>query len=273
MARGMCFPWDVSFNLVLLLQAGGTRYGDLSLRQQRLTLTMLDTLRTEKAGILLSLVRSRESTETFIMQEAGKYHPPCSELVYLHIQVTNLTSKTNFKQITIIVWLFSTGSSLVFTVDVSIDPREHFIHDGVLRDIPVGRLEAQESREVELAVCFLCHGRFEVFASARVLDSGTLSGSGSARLIAIVDTNTWDNEFMTVLDLLCHPASYLAIKTGQDGSQALHILLSILLLRQPSRWSLAYFTAYIVHRCICLKHSSRLVGHSKSESSCLKACE
>lgn len=96
MARGMaCFPQDVSFSLFLLLQAGGTRYGDLSLRQQRLTLTMLDTLRTEKAGILLSLAGSGESTETPIKQEAGKYHPPCSELVYLHIQVTNLTSKSD----------------------------------------------------------------------------------------------------------------------------------------------------------------------------------
>ncbi|KAJ3920922.1 TRAPP II complex [Lentinula edodes] len=32
-------------------EAGETRYGDLSLRNQRLTLTMLKTLRTEKAGI------------------------------------------------------------------------------------------------------------------------------------------------------------------------------------------------------------------------------
>jgi len=153
-------------------EAGGTRYGDLSLRQQRLTLTMLDTLRTEKAGILLSLVRAGDSTDTPVKQVAGKYHPPCSELVYIRIKVTNLTS-----------------SSLVFTVDVSIDPKEHFIHDGVLCDIPVGRLEAKQSREVEVAVCFLCHGRFEILASARVLDSGHLSGTGSARLIAIVDAN------------------------------------------------------------------------------------
>ncbi|KAE9396079.1 hypothetical protein BT96DRAFT_1041682 [Gymnopus androsaceus JB14] len=153
-------------------EAGGTRYGDLSLRQQRLTLTMLDTLRTEKAGILLSLVRAGASTDSPVKQVAGKYHPPCSELVYIRIKVTNLTS-----------------NSLVFTVDVSIDPREHFIHDGVLCDIPVGRLEAKQSREVEIAVCFLCHGRFEILASARVLDSGHLSGTGSARLIAIVDAN------------------------------------------------------------------------------------
>ncbi|KAJ4487929.1 TRAPP II complex [Lentinula aciculospora] len=153
-------------------EAGGTRYGDLSLRQQRLTLTMLEILRTEKAGIQLTLVRPGNPAEP-IQHRAGKYHPPCSELVYVRIKVTNLTKST-----------------LVFTLDVNIDPREHVIHDGVLCDIPVGRLEVKESREVEVAICFLCHGRFEILASARVLESGTSSGTGSARLIAMVDTNT-----------------------------------------------------------------------------------
>ncbi|KAJ4474536.1 TRAPP II complex [Lentinula lateritia] len=153
-------------------EAGGTRYGDLSLRQQRLTLTMLKTLRTEKAGIQLSLMRSGNPGKP-IEQSAGKYHPPCSEPVYLHIKVTNLTKTT-----------------LVFTLDVNIDPREHVIHDGILCDIPVGRLEAKESREIEVAICFLCHGRFEVSASARVLDSsGSSSETGSARLIVMVNTD------------------------------------------------------------------------------------
>ncbi|KAJ3779456.1 TRAPP II complex, partial [Lentinula aff. detonsa] len=103
-------------------EAGGTRYGNLSLRQQRLTLTMLETIRTERAGIQMSFVRSGDSTEP-IEHRAGKYHPPCSELVYVRIKVTNLTT-----------------TALVFTLDVNIDPREHVIHDGILCDIPVGRL-------------------------------------------------------------------------------------------------------------------------------------
>lgn len=86
-----CGRWAI-FSSVHFLQAGGTRYGDLSLRQQRLTLTMLKTLRTEKAGIQLSLMRSGNPGKP-IEQSAGKYHPPCSEPVYLHIKVTNLTSK------------------------------------------------------------------------------------------------------------------------------------------------------------------------------------
>ncbi|KAJ3920291.1 transport protein Trs120 or TRAPPC9 TRAPP II complex subunit-domain-containing protein [Lentinula edodes] len=140
-------------------EAGGRRYGDIFLRQQRLTLTMLKTLRTKKAGIQLSVVRSGNPVKP-IEESAGKYHPPCSEPVYLHIKVTNLT-KTTF----------------VFTLDVNIDPREHVIHDGILR-------------EVEVAICFLCHGRFEILASARVLDSsGSSSETGSARLIVMVNTD------------------------------------------------------------------------------------
>ncbi|KAF9075275.1 TRAPP II complex [Rhodocollybia butyracea] len=153
-------------------EAGGTRYGDLSLRQQRLTLTMLETLRTEKAGVQLSLMRSGDSKGIPIEQRLGKYHPPCDELVYIQVKVTNLTN-----------------TALVFTLDVHLDPHELVIHDGVLCNIPVGRLEAQESRELEVSVCFLCHGRFEILASARVLVGGSSSGTSSARLIAVVDAN------------------------------------------------------------------------------------
>ncbi|KAJ3829021.1 TRAPP II complex [Lentinula raphanica] len=153
-------------------EAGGTRYGNLSLRQQRLTLTMLETLRTERAGIQLTFVRSEDSSQP-IEHRAGKYFPPCSELVYIRIKVTNLTK-----------------SALVFTLDMDIEPREHVIHDGILCDIPVGRLEAKENREVDVAICFLCHGRFELVASARVLDSTGSSRTGSARLIAMVNTDS-----------------------------------------------------------------------------------
>ncbi|KAJ3909329.1 transport protein Trs120 or TRAPPC9 TRAPP II complex subunit-domain-containing protein [Lentinula edodes] len=136
-------------------EAGETRYGDLSLRNQRLTLTMLKTLLKP------------------IEQSAGKYHLPCSERVYLHIKVTNFTETT-----------------LVFTLDVNKDLHEHVIDDGILCAIRVDRLEAKESREVEVAVCFLCHGRFEALASTRVLDcSGSSSETGSARLIVMVNTD------------------------------------------------------------------------------------
>jgi trafficking protein particle complex subunit 9 len=129
---------------------------------------MLETLRTEKAGIQLSLVGFEDLAT--IEHRAGKYHPLCSELVYIRVHVTNLTN-----------------SAFVFTLDVDVEPREHVIFDGVLYDMPIGRLHAKESREVEVAVCFLCHGRFEVFASARVPDIA--SSAGSARLIAMVDVN------------------------------------------------------------------------------------
>ncbi|KAF5391257.1 hypothetical protein D9757_001865 [Collybiopsis confluens] len=151
-------------------EAGGTRYGDLSLRQQRFTLTMLETLRTEQAGISISLANTE--VDAAIEQRAGKYYPPSNELLYVRLRITNLT-----------------GTPLVFTVDMDIEPREHAIFDGVLYDIPVGRLASMESREVEVALCFLCHGRFEIVASARVLDGGDSTGTGSARLIAMVDTN------------------------------------------------------------------------------------
>ncbi|KAK7467129.1 hypothetical protein VKT23_004188 [Stygiomarasmius scandens] len=155
-------------------EAGGTRFGDLSLRRQRMTLTMLDTLRTESAMLRLSLVRHDEKTPHPITVPCrnGKYYAPATEIVHLVIKVTNLSR-----------------TSLVYTVDIGIDPAEYVIYDGVLNDIPIGRLESNESRETEIALCFLSYGRFELVASARCIASSNMQGQGIGRLSALVTAN------------------------------------------------------------------------------------
>jgi hypothetical protein len=76
-------------------QAGGTRSGDLSLRQQRMTLPMLETIRTETARVNMSLVRydssDQSSAEHKIIHKGGKYMPRPNEFVYLRTQVINLS--------------------------------------------------------------------------------------------------------------------------------------------------------------------------------------
>lgn len=72
-------------------------------------------------------------------------------------------------------------------MDLEMEPSEHVIHEGVLSELAVGRLESGESREVETAVCFLAYGRFEISADVRAFDSpwgDTRAGLG--HLVAVV---------------------------------------------------------------------------------------
>ncbi|KAJ6496720.1 TRAPP II complex [Mycena vitilis] len=145
-------------------EAGGTRSGDLSLRQQRMSLPMLETLRTETASIHMSL----HSQDGAVTSTGGKYYPKSSEFVYLRTKVTNLSL-----------------TSLVFTVDFDFQSSPDVIFEGLLRDVPIGRLESGESREVETGLCFLSHGRFEISAEAKVVGFAAES-KGIGRLTAMV---------------------------------------------------------------------------------------
>ncbi|KAF7338264.1 hypothetical protein MVEN_02051700 [Mycena venus] len=148
-------------------EAGGSRSGDLSLRQQRMTLPMLETLRTETASIVMSLHRQEGEDQVPVTFTGGKYHPPSTEFVYLRTKVTNLSL-----------------TSLVFTIDFDFQSSPHVIFEGLLREVPIGRLESGESREVETGLCFLAYGRFEISAEAKVV--GSTESKGTGRLTAMV---------------------------------------------------------------------------------------
>ncbi|KAJ7097903.1 TRAPP II complex [Mycena belliarum] len=151
-------------------EAGGTRSGDLSLRQQRMTLPMLETLRTETASIQMSLYSDIASQKTPHISD-GKYYPQASEFVYLRTKVTNLSL-----------------TSLAFTLDFDFQSSPHVIFEGLLRDVPIGRLESGESHEIETGLCFLAYGRYEISAEAKVVGSAESSAEskGRGRLTAMV---------------------------------------------------------------------------------------
>ncbi|KAJ6502507.1 TRAPP II complex [Mycena sanguinolenta] len=148
-------------------EAGGSRSGDLSLRQQRMTLPMLETLRTETASIAMCLHRQEGPDKIPIPSTGGKCHPPSSEFIYLRTKVTNLSL-----------------TSQVFTVDFDCQSSPHVIFEGLLRDVPIARLESGESREIETGLCFLAYGRFEISAEARIV--GSTESKGLGRLTAMV---------------------------------------------------------------------------------------
>ncbi|KAF8921247.1 TRAPP II complex [Mucidula mucida] len=145
-------------------EAGGTRSGDLSLRQQRMTMQMLNAIRTSAAKLVMSLL---SDTDEELKHEIGRFYPPPHEFLYLRIQIIN-----------------QTPSPLTLRLNVEFEPSEHILYEGVLTGIPVGRLQSEEVHIVSIPLCFLSYGRFTL--SATVFSIGENLSEGSNHLTAVV---------------------------------------------------------------------------------------
>jgi hypothetical protein len=72
-------------------------------------------------------------------------------------------------------------------MDFTLEPAEHIICDGILSDVPIGRLERGGTGEVEIAICFLSYGRFKIGAEVKSV-KGSLhdTRAGVGQLVAVV---------------------------------------------------------------------------------------
>ncbi|KAF8964707.1 TRAPP II complex [Flammula alnicola] len=154
-------------------ETGGTRSGDLSFRDQRMTLHMLEAFRLEIAHISLS-IDSSDDLANQVARSGSRYYPKANEFVPLRAKVTNLTP-----------------SPVVFTIDLEASPSEYLVYEGVLTELPVGRLQSGESREITTSLCFLATGRFEISAQVRSFGtSETDSRVARTHVTAIVKEDT-----------------------------------------------------------------------------------
>ncbi|KXN89239.1 hypothetical protein AN958_05993 [Leucoagaricus sp. SymC.cos] len=128
-------------------EAGGTRAGGISLRQQRMTLPMLETLRSDIARIDLRIVSSN-FTEKKVTERRRDLKP--NEFVELKAKVTNLSPL-----------------SLPLSLTLEFGPSDCLVYEGTLSDIPVGRLDAGASREITIPICFLTDGQYEFVTQVR----------------------------------------------------------------------------------------------------------
>ncbi|KAG7092479.1 hypothetical protein E1B28_008831 [Marasmius oreades] len=160
--KSLCCRWQ---------EANGTRFGDLSLRRQRLTLNMLETLRSETIVVRLSLVRHATGTGSAVpvAQKHGKHYPPSYHILRLRTKITNMSRTPH-----------------ALTVNIHVEPTEHMIHDGALSEIPVGTLGKNESQEIDVGICFLSHGRFDINAVAKVVGNPHQHEKGMTHLACIV---------------------------------------------------------------------------------------
>jgi len=97
----------------------------------------------------------------------GKYAARPYDFVYLRTSVNNLC---------------------VLTMDLTVNPAEHVVHDGMLSNVIVGRLEGGQTRSFEIPLCFLSLGQFEVTATAQRVVTNSLEERqlGSAILQVVV---------------------------------------------------------------------------------------
>jgi len=150
-------------------EANGSRNGDLSLRQQRMTMHMLKALKTDLTRIDLSLAQPCPEEPT-VKLSGGKFIVAPNTVVNMVAKVTN------------------TGpSTLAMMLSLSTSPEEHVLLQGSLTDITLGRVESGQSQVVEVPLCFLSVGYFEIAVEARQLGiMGEKRRTGVARLWAIV---------------------------------------------------------------------------------------
>ncbi|KAF8894639.1 TRAPP II complex [Infundibulicybe gibba] len=146
-------------------EAGGTRLGELSLRQQRLTLSMLETLRLETARVHMSLDLCDQSAHVDV-EHRGKCYPKPNH----HQPIQYVLSFNGWLSFEKSCAFFCRITSHIHT-GITFDPPEHVIHEGVLSDLSVGRLGSGESRTLETALCFLANGRIELGAVVRARGS------------------------------------------------------------------------------------------------------
>lgn len=68
------------------------------------------------------------------------------------------------------------------------EPSHHVVYEGVLSNIPVGRLESRESYEFDTPVTFLSSGKFDLSADVRIpSQSGDKGQFGRGQLKAVVE--------------------------------------------------------------------------------------
>ncbi|KAI6022691.1 TRAPP II complex [Pisolithus marmoratus] len=116
------------------------RFGDLSLRQQPMTMYMLNAFKADRVRVDMSFILpdSEHGSSVSLKRSPGTFVVPPNTIV--NLQVTLLPS-----------------------------PEEHILFDGVLANIPVGTVEGGQSKAIEIPLCFLCCGKFEIGAGARTL--------------------------------------------------------------------------------------------------------
>lgn len=173
-------------------ETGGNRLGSLSLRNQRFTAHMLDVLRTDRVTVKLTLPENGKNSS----RSQGIATAPVNEFVYLRASVKNQSSKLCSTK-TFFSFLFflagtclivSTDEELIVALNITIAPGEYVLFDGMMSNVPVGRVKSGETRHMDFGFCFVTEGLFDVRATVAIVTQrgSTTSRTGEGGLRVLV---------------------------------------------------------------------------------------
>ncbi|KAH7103873.1 TRAPP II complex [Auriculariales sp. MPI-PUGE-AT-0066] len=146
------------------------RFGELSLRQQRLSMRMLNAFKTPTVRVRLSLVS--ETGQPLPQRLRRKQSCKLNQFVSLRMQVQNLSS-----------------APLVLALSLALTPVDYVLVEGVLTDIPVGRVQSGETTTLDMGMCFVAAGSFDIAAEARSLVENGFQQVGTGEFVVLVESD------------------------------------------------------------------------------------
>ncbi|KZV90255.1 hypothetical protein EXIGLDRAFT_649508, partial [Exidia glandulosa HHB12029] len=144
-------------------EAGNSRFGELSLRQQRMTMRMLHAFKIPPVKVHLSFVSS-PVVQNPSSSRRRTVCPP-NDFVTLRVEVKN-TSR----------------APQVLALSLALSPADYVLSDGILSDIPLGRIESGATGSIDVGLCFVSSGNFDVVAEARRISGPQSYGFETAGL-------------------------------------------------------------------------------------------
>lgn len=152
-------------------ETGHSRFGQLSLRHQRMTMRMLDNFKIPSVRVRIDIVSSSTAASRRSHQRQSC---PANDFVMLHVTVKNMSRMP-----------------LVLAVSLALSPADYVLSDGVLSDIPLGRIDCGEEGSIDTGLCFVASGLYTIVAEARCIPSTGFGfervGMGELR-VAVQDT-------------------------------------------------------------------------------------
>ncbi|KAI9697980.1 MAG: hypothetical protein M1836_004333 [Candelina mexicana] len=138
---------------------GSGRNGDVELRGIRLSARMVDALRIEDVGIDLGIVVSADETEKLVRQTGrSRFEVRTDKFLSLRTRIVNRTQQPIYPLLRLQPSLRNQPHN------IALDLSKRFAWNGLLQR-PLPLLAAGQTTEVDLGICLLCRGEFEVGAS------------------------------------------------------------------------------------------------------------
>jgi hypothetical protein len=128
---------------------------------------MLEVFKSDVARLDLSLISCDLSKENTV--DGRRVWKP-NEFLKLKVRITSLScefaldlNSGSYPRIN------SLASALPLSLTLDLEPSDCLIYEGVISDIPIGRLDEGMTRLIELPICFLTNGHFELTAQVRAV--------------------------------------------------------------------------------------------------------